>query len=372
MARGPSHALGGGGGLSRRALLGALALAGLAATDARTATLASIGRRAGVRFGTAMRATTIDDPALAALIAAQCASITPELEMKWAALAPTAQARDWVGADALVDWAKRHGLTVRGHALLWHRSVPAWWRPDLPWSVVDAQIGETIARFQGVRDWDVVNEPIAPDGDGLRATPFVAAYGTAYVADGLRAARAAAPRARLFVNDYDLEYALPDQARRRAALLALVERLRREGAPLDGVGIQAHLTIGRPFDAGVFTRFLDALAGLGLVVAITELDVKERDYILSAPARDAAVAEHAAPFLAAALRHPAVRSLTCWGLSDRRSWLEVTPEDRARFPGAWADGSSPGLNRGLPYDSDGRPKPLREAIAHALIDAPYR
>lgn len=359
------------GTIARRTLLASLALIGFPARAAGAGGvdgLAAIGARAGVRVGTAATAAMLASPDLAALAAGQCASLTPELGMKWAAIAPEAGRRDWREADAIAGFARAHRLGLRGHTLLWHRSVPDWARiePGASWATVAAHVAETMRRYPA-DEWDVVNEPI--EGDGLRASPFLAAFGPGYVARALDEAHDADPRARLFVNEYDLEYASDAQASRRAAMLRLVRTLRRGGVPIHGVGIQAHLAIGRAaFDPATLRDFLAALADEGLAIAITELDVKERDYVLPATARDAAVADHAARFLAVALAQPAVRALTCWGLSDRQSWLAVDDADRARFPGAWADGSSPGFNRGLPYDSDARAKPLRAAIAGALIE----
>ncbi|MNJ57906.1 Endo-1,4-beta-xylanase A precursor [compost metagenome] len=105
---------------------------------------------------------------------------------------------------------------------------------------------------------------------------------------------------------------------------------------------------------------------MGLELVITELDVRERDLVQPAAVRDELVAAHVGQYLDAALEHPAVKGVITWGISDRHSWLQLTAEDIGRFPGAWSDGSSPGLNRGLPYDSDLRSKPMREAIARAF------
>lgn len=52
----------------------------------------------------------------------------------------------------------------------------------------------------------------------------------------------------------------------------LVRELKRAGVPLDGVGVQAHETVGQvPSD---IRKNLEELVALGVEVAITELDVK--------------------------------------------------------------------------------------------------
>jgi endo-1,4-beta-xylanase len=115
--------------------------------------------------------------------------------------------------------------------------------------------------------------------------------------------------------------------------------------------------------ANVLGRFLKEIADLGLFIVISELDVKEHDYVLPMDQRDARVADETRRYLDVTLDQPAVRGLTTWGLSDRHSWLQVTKDDFARYPDAWKDGSSPGLNRGLPFDSSMKPKPMYRAIA---------
>jgi endo-1,4-beta-xylanase len=82
--------------------------------------------------------------------------------------------------------------------------------------------------------------------------------------------------------------------------------------------------------------------------------------------RDRLVGDEVRRYLDVVLSHRGVIGVTTWGLSDRHSWLEVTLDDYARFPGAWANGGGPGLNRGLPLDASMRRKPMYFAIREAL------
>src|SRR5271157_3243105 len=94
--------------------------------------------------------------------------------------------------------------------------------------------------------------------------------GPEYVAIALKAARAADPAAKLYVNDYNVETDGP----KMRALYDLVASLKRAGAPIDGVGLQSHFVAGAaPKDIqAVMERF----AALGVDVAITELDLRIR------------------------------------------------------------------------------------------------
>lgn len=344
---------------------------GVARSVTPNATLAAVGRRAGIEVGAAVAAEMLAEPWLTGIVARECATVSPEVALKWAALAPGEGTYDFAPADTVAAFARRHGLRMRGHTLLWHQSIPEWTLPLLAgedgWPLVERHIRTVMTRYRHrVDEWDVVNEPIADDG-GLRDGPLLSAFGPAYIANGLRAAHAVSPNARLAINEYGVEYARPIDAARRAGLLALVRTLVAQRVPLHRVGIQAHLNLAHgPLALAELREFIGAVARLGLEVSITELDVRERDLILPVEARDRLVAEHVAAFLDCVLAEPVVRSLSCWGLSDRFSWLIVTDEDRARFPGAWAGGSTPGLNRGLPYDAAGQAKPMRAAIIDAL------
>jgi endo-1,4-beta-xylanase len=219
---------------------------------------------------------------------------------------------------------------------------------------------------EAIRDWDVLNEVIAnPEGsdnpsptDGdLRPTPWLSALGPGYPERALRLARQLDPTLRLTLNDYGVEADTPHAEVKRQRLLRVVRGLVQRGAPLDAVGIQAHLQRRDPFRPEPFIAFLRALRELGLAVLVTELDVREPDALAPSLAeRDAAVAEYAGRFLAAAIEG-GVRSVLTWGLTDRDSWLVKEPAV-ARGDGA--------ATRGLPYDEALQPKPLRAALARAL------
>ena len=135
-------------------------------------------------------------------------------------------------------------------------------------------------------------------------------------------------------------------------MLKLLERLKNQNAPLDGLGLQgaprsdARETFRSPRSPRSCTR--SRISGLSILV--TELDVKEAEYVASAEQRDQMAADEVRRYLDVVLQQPRVLGVTTWGLSDRHSWLKVTLEDYARFPGAWTNGSGPGLNRGLPLD----------------------
>jgi endo-1,4-beta-xylanase len=147
-----------------------------------------------------------------------------------------------------------------------------------------------------------------------------------------------------------------------------MERMQQNGTPVDAVGIQAHLSCvgGPPFSAARLRRFLADLAGLGLAIQITELDVTDESAAADPVVRDRLVADTYSRFLDAALDEPAVKMVVTWGLSDRHSWIVRRETNESKWRGDSA------LSRPLPFDADLKPKPACEAVAHAFRHAPQR
>lgn len=300
--------------------------------------------------------------------------LVPEVELKWAAIEPVRGQVSFKELDGFMNFARRNRKKVRGHTLLWHDSVPDWAQARLrdtgDWSAIAEYFAAVIPRYGGIIDqWDVVNEPIDTGhrADGLRENVFLEVFGPDYVARALAQARALAPDAKLMLNEYGLEYDLPEERDRRYLLLKLLERLRNEGAPLDGLGIQSHLDLRKGYiSQNSVAAFLKAVADLGLFIVVTELDVKESDYTAPVDQRDRFVADEVRRYLETVLEQRAVTGVVTWGLCDRHSWLKVTPEDYARFPGAWLHGGGPGLNRGLPLNAAMERKPMYFTIKDQL------
>ncbi len=359
----------------RQVLGGAAALAGAVALGppaAASDTLKDRAARRGLFYGAAVQVGRLSsDPAYRAAIIRESAVVVPEWEMKWGALEPSRGKPDFARADALMDFAAENGLEVRGHALVWFRHIPPFLTKDLApeeWRrAMLSHIERTAGRYRGrMLHWDVVNEALEPkDGrpGGFRKAVFGEILGDIYVDEAFHAAQAADPAAKLYYNDYGLDYTDAESEARRRATLAFVEDRVARKVPVHGLGIQAHLQAGRPFDAERYRRFLKDIAATGVEIALTELDVKDRRLPPDIAQRDRAVADHARAFLDAALDERAVKGVVTWGITDRYSWLSATK-------GSMRDD---GLTvRGLPLDDDMQRKPLWHAIAEAFDHAPSR
>ncbi|WP_235913883.1 endo-1,4-beta-xylanase [Teichococcus coralli] len=357
-------------------MLAALAVQGPGAVRAQpqAADLGAIARQNGVTFGAAVQDSLLQkDPEYARAFATEPGMLVPEWAAKWAALQPREGRFETAALDTILRWGQAHAQPVRGHALVWHNSLPDWVAEALKegreraLAVLGAHMDFVLAHTRAqIRDWDVVNEMVAnPPGSDqpqntpgeLRDTPWLRALGPGYVETALRMARERDPTLRLTINEYGVSEDTPAAAEKRRRLLALVRGLLSRGVPLDAVGIQAHLQLAKPFRPEPFAAFVGALRQMGVAVLITELDIRET---WQAPqdmaARDALVAERAYAFLSCALG-AGVRTVLTWGLTDKYSWLTTDPG--VALPGGRT-------HRGLPLDAQFRRKPMWDAMARAF------
>jgi endo-1,4-beta-xylanase len=163
-------------------------------------------------------------------------------------------------------------------------------------------------------------------------------------------------------NDYGLDYNTPEDEGRRVAVLRWLERLKSIGTPVHALGIQAHLRADETrFNPRKLRTFLNDVAGLGLKLIISELDVADNKLPKDVNVRDRIVAGVYEDYLSVVLDEPAVIALITWGLSDRSTWLsQHTPrEDKAPV-------------RPLPLDDQLNRKLAWNAIARAFDKAPRR
>jgi len=339
-------------------------------TAAEAPPLAAIAEGGARYFGAAVRMDQLSvDAALRGVVLRDCSRLTPEYHLNWTSIEWNKGEYSFEPIDQLVSFAAAHGMKVRGHTLVWDQSTPDWAKAEMnsqrDWGLVANYFARVLGRYgDQIGEWNVVNEAIDTEAgdDGMRRTTFQRAFGSDYVERALREARLNAPGARLHINDYGFEYDNPVDASRRAAFLALVRRLKERDAPLDSVGLQAHLDLSKgPIAERALAGFMRDLAASGVDITITELDVKEQDHDAPVDVRDQRVAEEAQRFLDVALAEPAVQGLVTWGLSDKHSWLTENPTQAVKGP----DGDYI-LNRGLPYDQQCQPKPMYWAVWKAL------
>ncbi|MFJ1759256.1 endo-1,4-beta-xylanase [Amycolatopsis sp. NPDC088138] len=329
----------------KRALVAMVALAGVAVWQAPAASASVPLKDITHRYvGSAVAASYLaSEPDYRAVLTREFDNVTPENEMKWGTVEAVRGQYDWSGADAIVRYAQAHHKTVRGHTLVWHSQLPDW-VAALPAAelrrVLRDHITTEVKRYKGkIRAWDVVNELFNEDGT-RRDTVFSQKLGDGFVADVFRWAHAADPSATLYINDYNIEGKNP----KSDAVYDLVKTLRRQGVPIGGVGVQAHLSTQYGFPEG-YQANLKRLTSLGVDVAVTEADVR-----IPTPPDAAKLDVQASYFDQLWDGCQAVRKcveFTTWGFTDRHSWVPDV------FPGEGA---------ACLFDADLKPKPAYKRI----------
>lgn len=280
----------------------------------------------------------------AALVGTQFNLIVGENEMKFDATEPSQNNFNYGGADAIMGLAERSGQDVRGHTLAWHSQVPSWVSQDGKKNnhnftcrqlldILKNHIFNVVGKYKGrIREWDVCNEVLDDDQSIVRTNPTAyklrpsiwATYiGEEFIDSAFIWAHQADPQAKLFINDYGVEFAGNTKTE---AYYNLVKRLKESGLPIDGCGLQCHLTTGE-LDTLKLEKNIQRYATLGLDCIITELDIAlavgnnagQESELLDLQAKEYGAITRIF------LRNDNCPSMLLWGISDNHSWRENQP-----------------------------------------------
>ncbi len=218
------------------------------------------------------------------------------------------------------------GMEVRGHNLLWPCNLP----PDVEGRITDTAFVlqrirdrfETILTAPGIQgrllDWDLINE-IAVCEDLARAFSGQGEYvtGREFFPDIFRLAKRLDPEAKYYYNDYQVLQYGGDNSVDRGKFLRYARELIDSGAPLEGIGLQAHMV--DPVPPATIVELLDLVYdSLGLPLKITEFD-------LTGFANDELEGQYTRDFLTAVFANPNVEAFLTWGFWDGAHWRENAP-----------------------------------------------
>jgi len=274
-----------------------------------------------------------------------------ENEMKFDATEPSRGQFNYSGSDAVMEAAAKNSQIVRGHTLAWHSQVPAWVSKDGRkndhnyskselLAILKNHIENVVGKYKGrITEWDVCNEVLDddqsivrtnPDAYKLRPSIWATYIGEEFIDSAFVWAHRADPAAKLYINDYNVEFA---GNAKTEAYYNLIKRLKKSDLPIDGCGLQCHLTTGQ-LDTLKLERNIRRYAEIGLKCIITELDIALANPY-AADALDIQAKEYGA-ITRVFLRNDNCPSMLIWGISDNHSWRH---------------------NKPLLYDSELKPKP---------------
>jgi endo-1,4-beta-xylanase len=313
------------------------------------------------------------------IIESQFNSISPENDLKWESIHPQPHTYNFGPSDAYVKFGQRNHMFVVGHTLVWHAQTPKWvfqgkdgkpaTRRELLRRMRD-HIKRVVGRYRGrVNGWDVVNEAVEEDGS-LRESSWLKIIGPDYIEKAFEYAHKADPKAELYYNDYNLE----NEPKRKGAL-ELIKKLKSEGVPVTGVGLQDHLNLDWP-TAEQLNTTIDEFARLGMKVMITELDLDVLPSPFQDPTADVSLKVASNPkynpyasglpdtvqqqitnrwaelFRIYSGHCGVLARVTLWGVSDKDSWKNDWPiRGRTNFP--------------LLFDRNSEAKPAVSAVIEA-------
>lgn len=311
-----------------------------------------------------------------ALIKTHFNSITAENALKWQRIHPEPGVYEFELADRFVEFGEQNGMFIVGHTLVWHHQTPRWVFQGEQGARVDREtllermrehIHTVVGRYKGrIKGWDVVNEALDENGN-LRNSPWLRIIGEDFIAKAFEFAHEADPDAELYYNDFSLE-----NKPKRDGAVALIKKLKAQGVPITGVGLQGHYTMDWPSKKQLADT-IRAFSKLGVKVMITELDVdvlprpdrqrgadltlryevdpKLNPYTSGLPdSAQKALAKRYADIFDVLVKHrQAVSRVTFWGVTDRDSWLNYWP-----MPGR--------TNHPLLFDRNYQPKPAYYAV----------
>lgn len=205
------------------------------------------------------------------------------------------------------------GYFVRGHVMVW----PSWRQlpggiqklkgtpeqDQVPRLVLEHIREVGTATRDVVDEWDVINETRVNHD-------LMDLFGREIMIDWFKAAREVLPTQDLFINDYSILNTPPGSAN-HTTYLDTIRFLQEGGAPVTGVGFQAHLGTNLPNPAMVY-RTLEEFAPLGLKLRVTEFDIDILD--------EDAQARYTRDFMTVLFSHPSVVGFQMWGFWAGSHW----------------------------------------------------
>ncbi len=315
---------------------------------------------AGMLIGAAVRPSLFSEAAYSATLGREFNMVEAEDAMKWPAIRPDIDNFDFRQGDDVVRFAEGHRMKVRGHCLVWDHNNPPWlaeshFTPEQLSRLLQDHISTVMKHYAGqVFAWDVVNEGLDENGKPKDSPWYnqpgigLSEKGTAYIEQAFRWARAADPKALLFYNEAEGE----GMNRKSDAVYAMVKDFKSRGVPLDGVGLEMHIS-RLDFDTEPVGANIARLTALGVQVHITELDVSLP--LDGGQARNEDLQGQADIYgrvVRACLQNPGCTAIQTWGFTDKYSWI-----------GSHSHGSR---GAALPFSRTYQPKPAYDAMVQEL------
>ncbi|KAK7043124.1 hypothetical protein VNI00_008478 [Paramarasmius palmivorus] len=250
----------------------------------------------------------------------------------------TNQARMTSAGSTYVSIAETNfNAATESNACKWETLEPS--QNNFNWAACDYtakhnQLASWVKNLQGSAvDNAMKNHALNEDGT-IRSSVFSQQVGSDFIIKAFTYARAADPNAKLYYNDYNLEFS----GRKQDGAYNLVKDLKSRGL-IDGIGLQGHLTVGSV--PSNLKATVQRFASLGIEVAFTELDIGTKSKDFAQQAKDYATVTTACVTVSGCV------GITVGGVRDEES-------------SSWRVGEYT-----LLWDTSYQPKPAASAVATA-------
>jgi GH35 family endo-1,4-beta-xylanase len=255
------------------------------------------------------------------------------LPFYWGSFEPQQGYPRYTQLEAMANWCRAHGLTLKGHPLIYQQAWPIWAPNDADTAVplLKARVFDIISHFKDqIHFWDILNEangaadfsPANGESKWVKRDGPVQVVGTAL--DWARQAQAGSgnPAETFLYNDYETGRANVD----------LLTKLQSAGKLPDVIGIQSHMHSG-PWSLAHVWEVCQTFSRFGRPIHFTETTVLSGPKRLHQPNDSVAIdwnttphdeapqAEYVTQFYRLLFSHPAVRAITWWDLSDHNAWM---------------------------------------------------
>lgn len=239
-----------------------------------------------------------------------CSRVVFENDLKPGSFPSSGEGRDQL--DESIAWLGNNGISIRGHYLI-QEAVDPWTRGRLG----DAEklrqtymesIRERIEWIGGrVTEWDALNHPVAWGGAellGTKGPPL-----DTLSMDVFHEARKLT-RLPLLINEDQIFRPGPQQDK----TFELLEKLKREGVRVDGLGNQAHFNSSFLPSPEEQLRITDRFTAVVPKQVITEWDIVTNG-------DEPLAADYLRDSLIACFSHPAYDGFLLWGFWEKSHWI---------------------------------------------------
>ena len=249
--------------------------------------------------------------------------------------------------EKILGIAKKYGMLMRGHVLVWHGQTPDWFfkedydssKPYVDKATMTARqewyiksVLEFVKNWEDKNNngkriiitWDVVNEACTDGGwtdNPLRTgSPWFSIYGDdTFIINAFRYANKYAPsEVKLAYNDYS-SYS-PDKTKAICRVVQDIQAAR--DARIDVVGMQSHVSMAYPTVAD-YEKAVKQFLSLGVDVQVTEMEIAFGGRLTSQEQLAQRYAEYFEMFLRNRKKSGknGICGITLWGTKDEVSWI---------------------------------------------------